>query len=101
MVFLSSESKYVLSYCLPYLFILCALYFFQVLNGLLKYWPQTCSAKEVMFLGEFEEILDIIDSNQFKIVLPELFTQLSKCVASPHFQVSLFRAWPPCTVVSF
>ncbi|XP_076801529.1 serine/threonine-protein phosphatase 2A 56 kDa regulatory subunit epsilon isoform-like [Clavelina lepadiformis] len=59
-----------------------------VLEGLLKYWPQTCSSKEVMFLGELEEILDAIEAAQFKTVLPLLFNQLSKCVSSPHFQVA-------------
>jgi len=45
------------------------------------------SPKEVMFLNELEEILDVIDPNEFLKVLKPLFTQLAKCVASPHFQV--------------
>nr|CAB3265109.1 serine/threonine-protein phosphatase 2A 56 kDa regulatory subunit epsilon isoform-like [Phallusia mammillata] len=59
-----------------------------VIQGILKYWPQTCSSKEVMFLGELEEILDVIDPTQFGNVQPDIFHQLSKCVASPHFQVA-------------
>uniref|UniRef100_A0A1I7UTX1 Serine/threonine protein phosphatase 2A regulatory subunit n=1 Tax=Caenorhabditis tropicalis TaxID=1561998 RepID=A0A1I7UTX1_9PELO len=38
----------------------------QVFEALLKFWPRTCSSKEVMFLGEVEEILDIIEPEQFK-----------------------------------
>uniref|UniRef100_A0AAR2K3L5 Serine/threonine protein phosphatase 2A regulatory subunit n=1 Tax=Pygocentrus nattereri TaxID=42514 RepID=A0AAR2K3L5_PYGNA len=42
----------------------------------------------VMFLGEIEEILDVIEPTQFKKVQEPLFKQISKCVASPHFQVA-------------
>uniref|UniRef100_A0A8C1Q573 Serine/threonine protein phosphatase 2A regulatory subunit n=1 Tax=Cyprinus carpio TaxID=7962 RepID=A0A8C1Q573_CYPCA len=48
----------------------------------------TCSQKEVMFLGEIEEILDVIEPTQFKKIQEPLFKQISKCVASPHFQVA-------------
>ena len=43
-----------------------------------------------MFLGELEEILDVIETEQFKAIINDLFTRLSKCVSSPHFQVNLF-----------
>lgn len=59
-----------------------------VIIGLLKFWPKTHSPKEVMFLNELEEILDIIDSNEFQSVMTPLFKQLAKCVSSPHFQVA-------------
>ncbi|KAJ1365520.1 Serine/threonine-protein phosphatase 2A regulatory subunit pptr-1 [Parelaphostrongylus tenuis] len=59
----------------------------QVFDALLKFWPRTCSSKEVMFLGEVEEILDIIEPEQFKKIIDPLFRQLAKCVSSPHFQV--------------
>ncbi|KAF7632629.1 Serine/threonine protein phosphatase 2A regulatory subunit [Meloidogyne graminicola] len=60
----------------------------QVFEALLKFWPKTCSSKEVMFLGEVEEILDIIEPEQFKKIIDPLFRQLAKCVSSPHFQVA-------------
>uniref|UniRef100_A0AC34F767 Serine/threonine protein phosphatase 2A regulatory subunit n=1 Tax=Panagrolaimus sp. ES5 TaxID=591445 RepID=A0AC34F767_9BILA len=60
----------------------------QVFDALLKFWPRTCSSKEVMFLGEVEEILDIIEPEQFKKIIDPLFKQLAKCVSSPHFQVA-------------
>ena len=41
-----------------------------------------------MFLGELEEILDIIEPEQFIKIQEPLFKQLAKCVSSPHFQVS-------------
>lgn len=60
----------------------------KVVNGLLKFWPKTNSPKEVMFLGELEEILDIIEPEQFVKIQEALFKQLAKCVSSPHFQVA-------------
>jgi serine/threonine-protein phosphatase 2A regulatory subunit B' len=58
-----------------------------VIKGMLKYWPKTSSQKEVMFLGEIEEILDVIEPVQFVKVQEILFRQIGRCVASPHFQV--------------
>lgn len=59
----------------------------QVIIGLLKFWPKTHSPKEVMFLNELEEILDVIEPSEFVKVQEPLFRQLAKCVSSPHFQV--------------
>merc|ERR1719476_531445 len=59
-----------------------------VVSGLLKYWPKTHSTKEVMFLNELEEILDVIEHNEFSKLIQPLFTQLARCVSSPHFQVA-------------
>ncbi|XP_065168427.1 serine/threonine-protein phosphatase 2A 56 kDa regulatory subunit gamma isoform-like isoform X3 [Atheta coriaria] len=59
-----------------------------VIKSLLKYWPKTHSPKEVMFLNELEEILDVIEPAEFQKVMNPLFKQLAKCVCSPHFQVA-------------
>uniref|UniRef100_A0A8C8BPT6 Serine/threonine protein phosphatase 2A regulatory subunit n=1 Tax=Oncorhynchus tshawytscha TaxID=74940 RepID=A0A8C8BPT6_ONCTS len=59
-----------------------------VIMGLLKFWPKTHSPKEVMFLNELEEILDVIEPSEFVKVMEPLFRQLAKCVSSPHFQVA-------------
>lgn len=40
-----------------------------------------------MFLGELEEILDVIEPTQFVKIQEPLFKQISRCVSSPHFQV--------------
>ncbi|XP_026538755.1 serine/threonine-protein phosphatase 2A 56 kDa regulatory subunit alpha isoform isoform X2 [Notechis scutatus] len=59
-----------------------------VIRGLLKFWPKICSQKEVMFLGEIEEILDVIEPTQFKKIQDPLFKQIAKCVSSSHFQIA-------------
>jgi serine/threonine-protein phosphatase 2A regulatory subunit B' len=60
----------------------------QVVEGLLRYWPKVHSPKEVMFLNELEEILDVLEPGEFQTVMVPLFRQLAKCVSSPHFQVA-------------
>ncbi|VDQ04380.1 unnamed protein product [Trichobilharzia regenti] len=59
----------------------------QVVRGLLKFWPKTYSQKEVMFLGEIEEILEVIEPLQFQVIMVPLFKQIAKSVSSSHFQV--------------
>lgn len=54
----------------------------------MKFWPKVHSPKEVMFLNELEEILDVIEPLEFSKVLEPLFRQLTKCISSPHFQVA-------------
>ena len=46
-----------------------------------------------MFLGEIEEILDVIEPAQFVKIQEPLFKQIAKCVSSPHFQVNNQRAF--------
>ncbi|CAJ2643453.1 serine/threonine protein phosphatase 2A 57 kDa regulatory subunit B iota-like protein [Trifolium pratense] len=59
-----------------------------VIRGLLKYWPITHSQKEVMFLGELEEILETINMVEFQKVMVPLFWRIGYCISSLHFQVS-------------
>jgi hypothetical protein len=58
-----------------------------VLLQLLKFWPLTNSQKEVLFLGELEEILELTQPLEFQRVLVPLFKQLARCLTSAHFQV--------------
>jgi len=60
----------------------------EVVLGLLKYWPKVNSPKEVMFLSEMEEVLDVIDPNEFRKIMCPLFRQLARCINSQHFQVA-------------
>ncbi|KAM9703454.1 protein phosphatase 2, regulatory subunit B', gamma b isoform 1-T1 [Menidia menidia] len=68
--------------------------------ALLKYWPKTHSPKEVMFLNELEEILDVIEPSEFVKVMEPLFRQLAKCVSSPHFQVCFPPLLTRCALVA-
>lgn len=59
-----------------------------VVKGLIKYWPATNAGKEVLFLNELEELLELTDDPEFKALLIPLGTKLSQCISSPHFQVA-------------
>eukprot|EP00736_Rhodelphis_marinus_P002171 Rmarinus@m.9119 len=59
-----------------------------VIEGLLKFWPQTNSHKEVLFLNEIEEVLDLTQKEQFKVVQTKLFQRIALCITSQHFQVA-------------
>mmetsp|Transcript_954 Transcript_954/g.1345 ORF Transcript_954/g.1345 Transcript_954/m.1345 type:complete len:471 (-) Transcript_954:211-1623(-) len=56
--------------------------------GLLKFWPVLNSSKELLFLNELEEILELTQPDEFEIVLKPLFVRLSKAIGSPHFQIA-------------
>lgn len=58
-----------------------------VLKALLRFWPVTNSQKEVLFLGELEEILELTQVLEFQKVMVPLFKQLARCLTSQHFQV--------------
>lgn len=59
-----------------------------VIRGLLKYWPITSTQKEVMFLSELEEILEVINMAEFQKVMVPLFWRIGCCINSYHFQVA-------------
>ncbi|OIT00295.1 PREDICTED: serine/threonine protein phosphatase 2A 59 kDa regulatory subunit B' gamma isoform-like [Nicotiana attenuata] len=59
-----------------------------VIRGLLKYWPVTNSGKEVMFLGELEEVLEATQAAEFQWCVVPLFRQIGRCLNSSHFQVA-------------
>jgi serine/threonine-protein phosphatase 2A regulatory subunit B' len=58
-----------------------------VIRGLLRFWPLTNSHKEVLFLGELEEVLELTQGEEFGRCAPALFRQVSRCLTSCHFQV--------------
>lgn len=59
-----------------------------VIRGLLKYWPVTNCQKEVLFLGELEEVLEATQAGEFQRCMVRLFKRIAHCLNSPHFQVS-------------
>ncbi|XP_009147392.1 serine/threonine protein phosphatase 2A 59 kDa regulatory subunit B' gamma isoform [Brassica rapa] len=59
-----------------------------VIRGLLKYWPVTNSSKEVMFLGELEEVLEATQAAEFQRCMVPLFRLIARCINSSHFQVA-------------
>lgn len=59
-----------------------------IILGLLRFWPATCSPKEVLFINELEEILELTQRADFIHVQDQLFRRISSCICSSHFQVA-------------
>ncbi|GMF44328.1 unnamed protein product [Phytophthora fragariaefolia] len=59
-----------------------------IIQGIIKFWPWSCSSKQVIFLNELEEILELMGSEQLQQVHKPLFNGLAKWLGSQHFQVS-------------
>ncbi|KAL7112119.1 hypothetical protein ACP275_05G132300 [Erythranthe tilingii] len=59
-----------------------------LIKGLLKCWPITNSQKEVMLLGEVEEVLESINMTDFQKVMVPLFYRIRHCMNSFNFQVA-------------
>jgi len=59
-----------------------------VLQGLIRFWPWSCSNKQVVFLNELEEILELVSPEQLQQVESPLFKLIAKCLGCPHFQVA-------------
>ncbi|KVI11624.1 serine/threonine protein phosphatase 2A 57 kDa regulatory subunit B' kappa isoform-like [Cynara cardunculus var. scolymus] len=59
-----------------------------VIMGLLKFWPVTSSQKQLMFLSELEELLEMIHTDEFEKVMVPLFRRIDCCLRSSHFQVA-------------
>lgn len=58
-----------------------------ILNGFFRIWPWSCSVKQVLFLNELEEILELIGVDQLLEISNTLFSNLARCLDSEHFQV--------------
>ena len=81
-----------------------------ILNGLIRYWPWSSSAKQVLVMNELEEILELLGHEPLLLVRDALFelvnftvkvtsrlfqkesdaispAQIRKCLSSEHFQV--------------
>ncbi|GMI66254.1 hypothetical protein like AT4G15415 [Hibiscus trionum] len=59
-----------------------------VIRGLLKYWPVINSSKEVLFVGELEEVLEATRAAEFIRCMVPLFRQIGRSLNSSHFQVA-------------
>ena len=47
--------------------------FLKLTLEIFRYWPKMHSPKEVMFLNELEEILDVIEPTEFQKVMVPMF----------------------------
>jgi len=58
------------------------------LTGLLRYWPTTSCQKELLFLNEMEELLELTAKIELDKVIEPLFRRIGNAICSNHFQVA-------------
>lgn len=59
-----------------------------IVNGLVRYWPWTNAGKQVLFLNELEEVLELCRAEQLVQIQDTLYKLLAACLSSAHFQVA-------------
>lgn len=60
----------------------------EVVKGIIKYWPWSSSTKQVLFINELEEVLELTNTEQIEKLSVPLFGCISRCLSSDHFQVA-------------
>lgn len=58
-----------------------------ILEGIFKYWPWTHSSKQVAFLNEVEELLEVVLPQFIEKLQQPLMQCVLRCLCSEHFQV--------------
>lgn len=61
---------------------------FNLIEGLLRYWPFANSPKEIMFMTELIEVLEVSEITKLEPLVPKLFKRIIKCISGPHLQVA-------------
>lgn len=59
----------------------------DIIHRMLRYWPNN-SWKSLLFIAEMSTLIDSMTEEQFKSVMFEIFSTVTKCIESPSFQVS-------------
>ncbi|KAG9156367.1 hypothetical protein Leryth_009239 [Lithospermum erythrorhizon] len=60
----------------------------DIIKGVLRYWPVSNIQKEVLMIGEVEELVENIDPEIYKKLALPLWTQIAKCLNSCNSQVA-------------
>mmetsp|Transcript_26748 Transcript_26748/g.61624 ORF Transcript_26748/g.61624 Transcript_26748/m.61624 type:complete len:472 (-) Transcript_26748:58-1473(-) len=60
----------------------------DIIISMLRYWPVSITSKQVLFLNELEETLELTQSAEFHKVQHALFRRIARCITCPHFQVA-------------
>jgi serine/threonine-protein phosphatase 2A regulatory subunit B' len=63
----------------------------DLIKGLLKFWPLTCPAKEVIYISEIEEVLDMMGTSaesKFSEFGPSLLKRLILTSQGMHYQAA-------------
>ncbi|XP_059436506.1 serine/threonine protein phosphatase 2A 57 kDa regulatory subunit B' beta isoform-like [Corylus avellana] len=59
-----------------------------VVRGILRYWPVTSCQKEILLIGELEDLVENIDPDQYRKLALPLCSRITKCLNSWNSQVA-------------
>jgi serine/threonine-protein phosphatase 2A regulatory subunit B' len=59
-----------------------------IVKGLTRFWPWSSASKQVLFLNELEEVLELCRAEQLTLINDDFAALLASCLASTHFQVA-------------
>ncbi|KAJ1436330.1 Protein phosphatase 2A, regulatory B subunit, B56 [Sesbania bispinosa] len=59
-----------------------------VVRGILRYWPVTNCQKEILLIGELEDLVENLDPDQYRKLALPICTQITKCINSWNSQVA-------------
>jgi len=61
---------------------------YEIITSMLKFWPVSITSKQVLFLHELEETLELTQPPEFYRMQDQLFRRIAICITCPHFQVA-------------
>lgn len=61
---------------------------YDIIISMLKYWPVSITSKQVLFLNELEETMELTRPEEFFKLQHVLFRRVALCITCPHFQVA-------------
>jgi len=67
----------------------------MVFKALIRYWPVANTRKQLLFLTEIEDLLQVVEPEQFVVIQEMLFKKLTEAIVSPAFQIveKVFQLW--------
>lgn len=61
---------------------------YDIITSMLRFWPMSITSKQVLFLNEMEEALELTKPAEFLRMQDALFQRIAFCITCPHFQVA-------------
>jgi len=61
---------------------------YDIITSMLRFWPMSITSKQVLFLNEMEEALELTKPAEFLRMQEMLFQRIAFCITCPHFQVA-------------
>jgi serine/threonine-protein phosphatase 2A regulatory subunit B' len=61
---------------------------YDIICSMLQFWPFSITSKQVLFLNELEEMLELTQPPEFNRMKEKLFRRVASCITCPHFQVA-------------